>query len=279
MKRQALKQVIVVSAFSEKIADKVHTLECRLQDSLKVSLFQDYLKPNQIPFENSMFVVDHDDLAGKLLEANAYIAGYEHDENRDLPLLKMDYIISDLEDLEKEDLEFMWNRITGQPCDVLETKRLFIRETTVEDVDAFYSIYKNPEITAYMEPLFENPDEERAYQEMYIKNVYGLYGYGVWTVIEKKSGKIIGRAGVAPRAGCEEPELGFVIGKEWQGQGYAYEACEAVLSYVKKEFEINRVIAVVHKENEASKGLCNKLGFKLDPRVLQENHITFLKED
>lgn len=277
MKRQALEQVIVVSAFSDKIADKVHTLENRLQNSLKVSAFCDDYNSADVSFDHCLFVVDCDEIAEKLSEANAFIAGYEHEENREIPLLKMDYIISDLEDLDKEDLEFMWNRITGQPCDVLDTERLQIRETTVDDIDDFYKIYKDPVITAYMEPLFEDPDEERAYQEMYIKNVYGLYGYGVWTVIEKKSGKIIGRAGVAPREGCVEPELGFVIGKEWQGQGYAKEACEAVLRYVADEFDIKQVIAVVHKDNQASRRLCQKLGFKQDSRVLQENHITFLK--
>ena len=211
-------------------------------------------------------------------ELGFVIGRYEHERNQGVPLSATEYVFSDIEDLSADDIFYVWNRVTGQPCDVLETEHLLVRETTVEDVDTFYELYRDSEITEYMEPLFLDPEEERAYQAMYIRNIYGLYGYGVWTVIEKESGGIVGRAGVAPREGCEEPELGFVIGREWQRKGYAYEVCKAILDYVKTAFSIDRVIAVVHQDNQASIGLCEKLGFAMEDRVLQENHITFLKD-
>ena len=136
-----------------------------------------------------------------------------------------------------------------------------IRETIVEDVDSFYDIYKESSITEYMEDLYADRDEEIAYIQDYIKNVYGFYGYGMWTVLDKESGKVIGRAGLSLREGYDIPELGFVIGVPWQRQGYAYEVCQAILEYGNEELDFTNFQALIMKGNEKSKRLCEKLGF------------------
>jgi RimJ/RimL family protein N-acetyltransferase len=81
-----------------------------------------------------------------------------------------------------------------------------------------------------MEPLYEEVDEERAYARDYIEKVYAFYDFGIWTVVEKTSGEVIGRAGICYREGYEDPELGFMIGVPWQGKGLATEVCRAVLA-------------------------------------------------
>ena len=60
---------------------------------------------------------------------------------------------------------------------------------------------------------FADKDKETQYIQDYIKNVYEFYGFGMWTVVEKASGQVIGRAGVSYREGFSLPELGFMIGK------------------------------------------------------------------
>ena len=94
----------------------------------------------------------------------------------------------------------------------------------------------------------------------YIKNQYGFYDYGVWTVIEKEGGKIIGRAGLSVRPGEEDPELGFLIGVPWQGKGYATEICKAIIAYAQEEMEAKGVIAYVQPDNKASIRVCEKVG-------------------
>lgn len=174
------------------------------------------------------------------------------------------------EELEISFLEGVYRRYKGIPWEICETERCLIRETTVEDVAAFYEIYKEPEITRYMENLYEDPEKERAYIRDYIDKIYGFYDFGIWTVTLKGSGQVIGRAGLTYREGYGEPELGFVIGVPWQKKGFASEVCRAVLDYGRENYGFDRVQAFVRPGNRASVKLCEKLGFVRREELVME---------
>jgi RimJ/RimL family protein N-acetyltransferase len=201
-------------------------------------------------------------VADYLGEHGCGVLVYLHEGNRDVSFKKAAYAFEDVRWLSMEYLESVYRRYAGIPWDILDTERCHIRETTEDDLDAFYEIYNEPSITEYMENLYEDRDEEREYIRTYIEKVYAYYECGVWTVIEKKSGSIIGRAGLSYREGFEEPELGFVIGVPWQRQGYAYEVCRAILDYAKNELRFDIVQVLIDPENIVSIRLCEKLGFK-----------------
>lgn len=172
------------------------------------------------------------------------------------------YCMESLLDIDYEYLERIYQRGKGLPWIIVETERLIIREITKADVPRLYELYADEEITRYMESLYPTLHEEEEYTENYIKNVYHFYGYGIWVLIEKRSGQIIGRAGLEYHDGFDGLELGFMLGKKYWHKGYAYEACQAILSYGEKELELQSYRALVHVNNEASKRLCEKLGFK-----------------
>ena len=48
-----------------------------------------------------------------------------------------------------------------------------------------------------------------------------------------------------------------------RGKGYAQEATNAMVEYATKIWKVKRVVADVHKENEASKKMFNRCGFYL----------------
>lgn len=90
-------------------------------------------------------------------------------------------------------------------------------------------------MTDYMEGLYEY-EEELEYQKAYIENMYRFYGYGMWLVFEKKTGTLIGRAGVEHREELNgDMELGYAIRTSFQQQGYAYEVCQAIMQYAGEE--------------------------------------------
>lgn len=144
----------------------------------------------------------------------------------------------------------------------METGRCLVRETMVEDVEEFYRIYAEPSITYYMEDLFPDPEDEREYVKNYIREIYGFYGYGMWTILDRESNQIIGRAGLSWREGFDVPELGFLTAVSHQRKGYAYEVCKAIVEYGENELGFQEIQALVRKENEASVCLCRKLGFR-----------------
>lgn len=76
--------------------------------------------------------------------------------------------------------------------------------------------------------------------------------YGLWLVFEKKSGELIGRAGIENREidGVTCCEIGYLIRRDMQHKGYAYEACQAILEYASDELGIQEMFAVIDKTNE-----------------------------
>ncbi|MBQ9926715.1 MAG: GNAT family N-acetyltransferase [Lachnospiraceae bacterium] len=213
------------------------------------------------PKEELLLISDSSKKVRELVDEGYYVLGFYHERNAGEMFEQIPYAVSDAAEVTYRSYNEAYRRLAGIPWDILETNRLFVRESTVEDVDDFYRIYGEPSITYYMEDLFQNPEEEKVYMQEYIRQMYGFYGFGMWTVILKEENRIIGRAGLNTREGYDLPELGFVIEKEYQKHGYAHEACEAILKYAKEELLFDKVQALVEAENRASVKLLQKLGF------------------
>ena len=219
----------------------------------------------------TLYITDNADCQKFLQEKKLPTIVYLHEDNRDEDFSQAAYAIEQIAEIEAESLELAYQRLTGQPWTILTTNRCKVRESTINDVDAFYEIYREPSITDYMEDLFEDRAEEIAYMEDYIQKVYGFYGYGMWTILEKESGQVIGRAGISWREGYDIPELGFVIAVPYQGKGYAYEVCQAILAYGQKELGFTCYQVLIMDGNVKSEALCRKLGFQDDSTVFLES--------
>lgn len=217
--------------------------------------------------ERILFLSDDNESLSRLKQRNQAVLAYFHEHNKEERFEHIPYGCEEIENLNWSYFERVYRRCRNLPWDILETNRCMIRETTIEDVDCFYEIYKEPSITKYMEPLFPEKEQEIAYIEDYIKNVYEFYDFGVWTVLLKETGEVIGRAGISYRDGCDIPELGFVIALPWQRKGIAFEVCQAILEYGKEEFGFREFQALVEGENVVSIHLCEKLGFHQEELV------------
>lgn len=219
------------------------------------------MKLNIEGIERSLYITDNAERAGRLRDMGEPVAVYLHEGNREQDFSGFLYAVEEPEELDAEYAEKVCRRLLGLPWNILETARCLVRETTPEDVEDFYEIYSNPEITKYMEDLYPEKEQEKAYIREYIEKVYTFFEFGVWTVVEKESGRVIGRAGFSYREGYEEPELGFIIGVPWQRKGYAEEVCRAILKYGEETLGFKVVQTLVETENEPSVRLCRKLNF------------------
>lgn len=221
----------------------------------------------------TLWITDSASQATALLAEGKAVLIWLHEGNRNQDFSRFQYACDNPADLDMDYLEGVYRRYQGVPWDILETEHCLVRETTVADVEDFYRIYSESSITEFMEPLYEDPEEERAYARDYIDKVYSFYGFGIWTVLEKPNAdngqqpEVIGRAGICYREGYEDPELGFVIAADRQGKGYATEVCRAILQYGHEQLGFERILAFVQPENAASLRVCDKLGMCSNGRV------------
>ena len=222
---------------------------------------------------NTLVVCDKGRDSDKLLEDGYYVVGNLHSLNAGEEFKGAKYVFSEIENVDMDSFVKVYQRYSGEPWEILRTERLLIRETTVDDVDEFYKLYKDPSMTRFMEGLFEDPEDEKRYQRDYIKKVYGLMGFGVWTLVRLEDGAVIGRAGYSVRNGFDEVELGYLVGKEYQRHGYALEACGAILDYGRDILQFDAVQTLVKAENTVSIHMCEKLGFKKRSEVEVEENI------
>lgn len=190
-----------------------------------------------------------------------------NDRNQDSSFPDGAYCVEQLSDIDTQYLDRVYRRFKGIPWDIAETQRLRIREIAVEDVEQLYVLYEDESVVRYMDGLLPDPEQEMAYTKEYIRNVYGFYGFGMWVLEEKESGRIIGRAGLEYREGFDGLELGYMLGVKYQHKGYAYEACSAILSYGVSELEQKEYCSFVDRRNTPSIRLCQRLGFVLNGSV------------
>ena len=221
-----------------------------------------FLPPVKKEEEPGVLYLTDDELTASYLEKAGYpVLGFSHEGNRQETFSDIRFLAESWEALEADYLEQVYRRCKKLPWHILSTNRCLIRETIEEDVDAFYRIYEDPSITRYMEGLYADRGEERRYITEYRRSMYEFYGFGIWTVILRSTGEIIGRAGITLRSEEELPELGFVIGVPWQRQGIAKEVCQAILVYGKDRLCLDRIQAFVEPGNQISEKLLSGLGF------------------
>ena len=181
------------------------------------------------------------------------------------PSLHCNHILIDVDQVEDEDLENIYRRCRGIPWDIAETERTYIREFAMEDLDDLVALYARPGITDYMEPLFPY-EEERAYEENYIRFIYNVYGYGMWLVFDKATDELIGRAGIETRDTCWEQgqvEMGFCIRPDRWWQGLATEVCSRIIELARDTYDKKSIICRCDPENTGSRRLLERLDFEL----------------
>ena len=186
-------------------------------------------------------------------------------------LFDADVLIESFEDVDLEYLERIRRRHHGIPWLIAETKRCILREICMEDMQALFDLYAEPGMTDYIEPLYPW-EQELEYEKAYIDNMYRLYEYGMWVVIEKDTGKLIGRAGLEHREYPKEErleetdkdmelEMGYAIGTAYQRKGYATEVCRAIIAYAGQNLDYPRINCLIEKENTASIRFIESIGF------------------
>lgn len=174
-------------------------------------------------------------------------------------LLPVRYLVETPEAADRQYLERVVRREMGLPWIIGRSKRLILREFTPDDASR---------IPRECESEADRVFYTRELLEAYIRGQYGFYEYGMWAVVRREDGELVGKAGVSDCDICRETdgesdmqlELGYHIFAPYRRQGYAEEACRMILDYTGREYGCP-LYAVTRQDNLPSVRLLEKLGF------------------
>jgi RimJ/RimL family protein N-acetyltransferase len=160
----------------------------------------------------------------------------------------------------------------------LETERLVLRRPRPEDAVAFYPHWQDAEAMQYVGGV-RTPEQVDEMVERMLRH-WEWYEVGEFTVELRADGEILGRVGfqlwdpsdwtngkrVRLRENVET-ELGWKLGHEHWGRGYATEAAAACRDWALGELGLKRLISLIALENIGSVRVAEKIGESFEREV------------
>jgi ribosomal-protein-alanine N-acetyltransferase len=153
------------------------------------------------------------------------------------------------------------------PRVIVETARLIVREWVLDDAEDAFVLYGDPAVTATLPDAMRRVSREttRAWlagmerQQAADPTPEGL---GLWAVVERASGRVVGGAQLqqARINGQEQVELGYHLARAAWGNGYATEVASALRAYGFETLGLRRIVGVVLPDNHASRRVPEKIG-------------------
>jgi len=151
----------------------------------------------------------------------------------------------------------------------IETARLQLRHFTLEDLDNLFRLYSDVEVMRYLSLRTREQTQESLHKHI---QQWQQYNFGMWAVMHKDSGKMIGRCGLGLLENTPEVELGYVFDKSYWNMGLATEASQATLKYGFEEVKLDRIVAIAQPENIASVRVIQKVGMKYQKNAFYYGH-------
>ena len=132
---------------------------------------------------------------------------------------------------------------------ILETKRLILREMTDDDFNALKKVISDPDNMIYYPKPYDDNGVTRWIN--WCKDSYQKHGFGLWAVVLKSSGEMIGDCGVSMQFIDDEwkPEIGYQLRLDYHLQGLGKEMTQAVRDYFFNHFDYDEVYSYMEKDN------------------------------
>lgn len=148
---------------------------------------------------------------------------------------------------------------------LLETERLRLRELTPEDYGDLCLMLRDAETMYAYEHAFSEA-EARGWLKKQLDR-YEKYGFGLWAVVLKDKGTLIGQCGLTMQDGGDFGhvlEVGYIFNRAYWYRGYATEAARACKEYAFNKLGAKEVFSIIRDGNLASVNVALRNG--MEPR-------------
>lgn len=145
---------------------------------------------------------------------------------------------------------------------LLRTKRLTLETTTLAHAGFLLQIMNTPEYLRFVgdRNLRTIADAKRYIEERMLPQLE-KHGHTNFIIRENLNNSCIGLCGLYIRDWLQLPDIGFALLPDFQGKGYAKEACDELLRFGFKDLHLEGLLAITLPENTASRNLLEKLNF------------------
>ena len=152
---------------------------------------------------------------------------------------------------------------------ILETTRLILREMTKSDMPDLSAILQDEQTMYAYEGAFNDAET----QEWLNRNLnrYQEDGVGLWAVILKDTGAMIGQAGITMQdvEGERVPEVGYLFNRSYWSNGYATEAAVASKEYGFAVRRYSEIFTIVRDINIPSLNVAIRNGMLIRKRFVK----------
>lgn len=153
---------------------------------------------------------------------------------------------------------------------IIETKRLVLRKMKQEDIPDLAMMLQDSRVMYAYEHDFSDEDVitwlERQMQR------YQEYGFGLFAMVLKETGEMIGQAGltIQPYRDTEVLEIGYLLKYKHLHNGYASEAANACKEYAFHTLLVKKVYSIIKADNIASKKVAENIGMKKEDSFITQ---------
>lgn len=153
------------------------------------------------------------------------------------------------------------------PGPVIETARLILRPTALEDFAGWAELMSDPVASKFIGGPMAPPAAWRGLTSM--AGAWTLQGFGMFSVIEKATGQWIGRLGPWYPHAWPGTEVGWSLLQSAWGQGYATEGASAAMNWVVDHLGWTEIIHCIDPANTPSQAVARRLG----SQILRRTHL------
>lgn len=155
---------------------------------------------------------------------------------------------------------------------VAETARLRVRWFDASDSALIVELLNQPSWIRFIgDKGVRTHEDALRYLERGPIAMYRSAGYGLFAVELNETRERMGMCGLIKRDTLTDVDLGFAFLPSFWRRGYAFEAATAVLSYGRQALSLRRIVAIVSKDNDRSRTLLERLGFRLESVMKRPN--------
>lgn len=140
----------------------------------------------------------------------------------------------------------------------LETERLILRPPEQGDFERWAEFLGDPEAARHIGGVQARSTAWRSLATM--TGAWSLLGFSMFSVIEKGTGRWLGRLGPWAPEGWPGTEVGWGLHPDAQGKGYAVEGATATIDWAFDHLGWTEVIHTIAPANTASVRVAERLG-------------------